>query len=549
MKHLSALLILALPLIGTTLPMSHAYGENQSEPSLVPSPTFLLPSREARLAIFDRVQGEMERLDGATLMVRASRPEPWARTMERLRREAGEAATAAEWAQVLRRVDNTYPNLHSYLELGEAFNSDMPKRVRPAVGLFAEVSSPHTTVFKVSRVDTNLPSTAEPRPEIGDRVVAINGRSIRWWQQENFTFCKFALRSQCDQDLFGNLLAETLGWSRAEPLTFAVERAEAHWTFTVPVEEWSRPSSKKSLVCTTEENRYTGFSLVYSGNRACVYTSEQQPETAILRITGFSYRTAETNPITSVHKEVEALLPWWKEHAHWKHLIIDVIENGGGQAPIEWYKLLLTKPFQEQYVRLRKSTELENDELRHALFWKSTEHELWLTGLKESGVYAATKPGSFLPPVPQFCARENAPCSEGMFTPFEQPFRGTISILVDQYCISSCDGFVWQLADKLRGRVRLVGHPPAGDPAWARITIDTIPDAARPGFFITALRPIHTERPAEALYSQIVNISLDTDAQGNRLDGVPFSVDRFVPMTLENRDRWADAALSAALHP
>jgi hypothetical protein len=529
--------------------MSRAFGEKQAEAGSTASSSFTFPSREARLAIFDQIQREMERLDGATLMVRASRVEPWARTMERLRREAGDATTAAEWVRVQKRVDNTYPNLHSYLELGEALTSTMPRRVRPSVGLFAEVSSPHQTVFKVSRVDDELPSTSEPRPQVGDRVVAINGRSIRWWQQENFTFCKFSLRSQCDQDLFGNIIAETLAWNRAAPLTFTLERAKTRWTLTVPVKEWSRPSKNKSPVCTSEENRYSGFALVYSGNRACIYTSDQHPDTAVLRITRFSYRTADANPITSVHQEVQALLPWWQEHAHWNHLIIDVIENGGGQAPIEWYQLLLTKPFQEQYVRLRKSAELENDELRHALFWNSREHELWFKELKENGVYEATKPGSFLPPVPQFCARENAPCSEGMFTPFEQPFRGNISILVDQYCISSCDGFVWQLADKLRGRVRLVGQPPAGDPAWARITIDVLPDAVRPGFLTTALRPIHTEPPAGALFSQTINISLDTDPLGNRLDGIPFSVDRFVPMTLENRDRWPDAALSAALLP
>jgi hypothetical protein len=511
---------------------------------------FELPTVKARGEIFDAMQRQIERLDGATLQVRAARIEPWKLTMSRLRGEAVTAQSPAEWARVLSRVDNTYPNLHSYIEYGNAFGATLPGRVRLSVDFFAEVSSTSKTEFKISSVAPDLDFVSDQRPHVGDRLIAINGRSMGAWRRENFVFCKFSLPMQCDNQLRNNFRAELLEWSRKEPLVYTLERAGIRWNISVPLIDATKRSQPdiSALECANTPNRYAGFTLSYAGNRACVFESVSRPDVAILRITRFNYRKLSPNAsIKSVSEEVAALRPWWEEHSNWKHLIIDVIENGGGQPPIEYYQLLLPDAFQEQYVRLRKSVELEDPTLRRGIFWNSQGHEIWFRNLQEKGVYGATPMGGFLPPVPQFCAEDNRDCSEGRFTPYGHPFLGQVSILVEQFCISSCDGFVWQMADKLRGRVRLVGQPTAGDPAWSRLIIDVVPDAARPSFFKTTLRPLKTEPPADRVYSQIVNISLDTDAQGNRLDGIPFSVDRFVPRTLENTDNWHNAALEAAL--
>lgn len=509
-----------------------------------------LPTSEARGEIFDAMQQEIERLDGATLQVRLARSEPWKNTMSRLRAEAVAANSLAAWARALNRVDNTYPNLHSYIEYGSAFRAALPRRVRFSVDFFAEVHSTRKSEFKISWIDSDLNSGSELRPQVGDRLIAINGRSMNEWRRENVIFCKFALPSQCDRELRNNFRAELLGWSRSEPLSYTLERSGVRWNIAVPLLEPTMLSEKYADMheCALTPSRYTGFTLSYAGNRACVYESANRSDTAILRITRFNYRKSGTkSSIKSASEEVAALRPWWNEHANWKHLIIDVIGNGGGQAPIEFYRMLLPEAFQEQYVRLRKLFELDDPNLRNGILWNSQEHEIWFQNLREHGSYDATKIGSFLPPVPQFCAEENRDCTQGTFTPYGHPFLGRVSILVDQFCISSCDGFVWQLADKLRGRVRFVGQPPAGDTAWSRLIIDVVPDDKRSGFFKTAVRPLYSEPPVERVYSQIVNISLSTDAQGNRLDGIPFSVDRFVPRTLENSNNWHNEALEAAL--
>ncbi|MGE0528005.1 MAG: hypothetical protein AB7G93_18225 [Bdellovibrionales bacterium] len=52
----------------------------------------------------------------------------------------------------------------------------------------------------------------------------------------------------------------------------------------------------------------------------------------------------ENEQIGSLSEEIDALYPWWIQHAHWDHLILDVINNRGGNSPIGYYQVVWGGP-------------------------------------------------------------------------------------------------------------------------------------------------------------------------------------------------------------
>ena len=367
------------------------------------------------------------------------------------------------------------------------------------------------------------------------------------WSAENFEFCKWPLRGQCDLQLASQFFREWLSWDRSMPLRYTLKRGEQQWDVDVALE----PTSKSDWDdrCESEQDRYPGFARVYTGNRACIYESTEHPGVAVLRITSFAYRDVEEGaPIQSPEDEVRVLLPWWQSHANWSHLIVDVLYNGGGQVPVPYYRLILKAPFQEQYAQFRKSPELEEAKLRAGLFWDSEGQEKWFQGLLTSGKWEQTPDRDFLPPVPMFCHSESAPCDQGLFEPYSHPFEGKVSVLVNQHCVSSCDGFVWQMKDKLGERTRLYGHPQAADGNYSRLWMDLTLDPASEVGFKLEKSPNRTKTSGEPLFRQGIAVTRSTDANGVVLDGRPLPMDgAFVPWTLETRGDWDRVVFETAL--
>ena len=76
-----------------------------------------LPSLGVRLQMFDAVVGSITRLDGDGLVFRSKRRESWDATVARLRREAEAAGSLTDFGRVFKRLDATYPNLHTRVHL------------------------------------------------------------------------------------------------------------------------------------------------------------------------------------------------------------------------------------------------------------------------------------------------------------------------------------------------------------------------------------------------------------------------------------------------
>lgn len=507
-------------------------------------------SKDVQLGLFDELASEMERLDGEALFVRSNRPTPWGKVVQDLREGILRSGELGDFSRALMRLDYAYPNLHSRIELGDELRNALPGRLSPSVRFGADWVSELQTRFRVSSVDPGLVVPASDYPQVGDELVAINGKAMSVWSDLNFDFCKLPLRAQCDTELPNRFVGRVLPLTKNQRLTYALKRADRTWTIQVPIKDAAPASGMDSsgLECKNDPNRYKGYSLGYSGNRLCVFESPSAPSTAIMRITSFDYRNLpDSQLIRGIEQEVDAVYPWWKEHAIWDHLVIDLIDNGGGNAPIPYYRILLQKPFQEQYFRLKKNPELLDGRIRKGIFWGSGAQEIWFQDILKSGVFANTATGELLPALPMFCADESRNCTDGSFEPREHPFNGRVSVLLNQWCVSSCDGFVYAMKEQFGPRAKFYGHPQAADTAYSRLTVHAFLDSSQPKGFYLQIHPIRMALDTPSLFSQTLSVTRSVTASGTMVSGAPVALDGFVAETLENRSRWVQEVLDAAL--
>ena len=522
-------------LLVALLPSAHAESPN-------------LPGPGTRKAILHALAREMIRVDGEGLIVRKGRPSTFEDLTLGLEQEAFSANTWADFARSLKRLDQAYPNLHAYFEPSEIF--PMPSRIIPSVGFSGEWIRLDKTQFRVSRVDP-IPFPEETAPKIGDILLGINGKPIEEWAANHFDFCKFTLRPQCDLDFPSDFYNEVVGWTRNEPLIYKIQRGNRVWTISIPLKDRvPRVKDEAKLLCANFPDRYSDFHLAYGGKFACFYEKDNDSSTLILRITSFQYhRSTNSNGPRSTQEEVNAFLPYWQAHAQAiKHLIVDVSDNGGGNQITPYYDVFFDRPYQEQWTRFKKIQELNDATLRAAMFWETNSLELWFQNLTKEGVWDAIPYGEFLPSVPMFCALENEDCRNGLFPVHNPGFKGKVSLIVNQFCVSSCDGFVYTFKQELGARVEIIGQPQAADTAYSRLRIGVELDQKAPEGFRLKMLPQYGNVPAEILFSQIASVTRSVTSGGQIVSGKPLSVDAFISNTVERQSLWIQDAIRAAIH-
>lgn len=527
------------------------------------------PTEKVRLKIFAKVVSELERIDGEGLPPRKNRPESWKKTVDILRHQVMIAKNPIEFGQVFRKLDATYPNLHTQLVLADQYDI-AAGRVRPKIGVrfAAEVIERNQKVFKykVNSIEAEMMKSFKEvnRPAIGDEVLAINGKPMTAWSRENFIYCKFPMREQCEANFFDHFRKGFLSWDWRQPLKYTLQRNGRIWDIDVPFEMpsslgnslvQSQPNKSAELECPVEADRYDGFSPVYRGLNICAFESQEHPNVTVLRIASFRYRELpKESKIQSLKDEVEGFYStYWKTKAPTtKRLIVDLIDNGGGDTPIAWYQIFYQRPFQEQFVQFKKIQELEDGPIRKDLFYEDNAKEIWFSELKKSGNYNKIKLGQFLPTIPQFCASEDKSCADGLFEERPNGFKGQIYLLVNEWCISTCTGFVWSIKNQLGKRAKLFGMPDSGDSAYARLFLDVfLDDTVTDGFRIEiSPRPGRTRQnlPDGAFLRQQITATRSTDSKGKLISAKPTNADVWVPYRYRHYDdSWEAKVFKAAL--
>lgn len=523
-----------------------------SEPLLNPSTTTLSN-------FFDEYVATIERLDGDGLLPRKNRPETWPITVAKIKQEFINSKDKIDMGQALKRLDQTYTNLHSSISLNSAY--DLRKRdgslsLPISIKVKTVLKNQKSFTFLLSKVKSEaFTNNKEITPQVGDEVIAINNQKMQLWEKELFLSCKYPLREQCYIEFFDQLRKEYLGWDRRTPLNLTLKRKLKVWTVNIPlpVADNSNQVAEKSFPCNVNETTYKPFKISYTGLNACAYEDVKQPGIVLLRISSFNYSNNPEEKIGNITEETKLFWEmYWKQKAPiTKKLIIDVSDNSGGDSPIRWYELFFNHPFQEQYVRFKNITELENDDIKKALFYNDPAKFISYKNFKANGIIAKLTANDFLPPVPAFCANSNHDCREDLYSPLDNKFKGQVRIITNQWCHSSCVGFVWNMKDVLKDRVKFVGLPDNGDGTYGRVIIRASFDSKFENYNIS-IHPRTSGKRANAqgdtFFEQTISVTQSTDRNGRTISGIPQKMDVWIPITFDiNWEQWQSKALIDAL--
>lgn len=492
---------------------------------------FDLPSSAVQKKIFKALRDEMIRLDGEGLVTRRDRSQTFYETTENLANEISANNSISDFYSSFQRLDATYTNLHSRvifpIEISQQVQ--IPWHKRQSIWMFSEVDK-NSVTFKVDRIED---PSLEKIVTLGDEIVAINGRRIKDWLSENFLFCKYPLAIQCNRKFESNLLSLYLSWKGNTNLVYSIKHEGK--IIEVPIKFFTDASETDPLKkrCDYQaDKRYREFRLIHLGQYACLFQKIDDPSIALLRITSFMYKRDDiSNQYKSVGEEVEALEKVWLPKAgHFKNLIIDLLNNGGGNFPITYYQILFKGKFQEQYYQTKKTPEFEDARLRSAMIWQESAHELQYQIYLKNGLWDSLKYGDFTPPAPMFCADPEKPCVGPMFEAKVHDFSGKVHIMLNENCVSSCDGFVWAVKEKLNAD--LYGFYQAADSTYTRLRIDVIKDDSNSDGFKIEINPQYDPLPKNLIIAQVVATSRSTDAAGNVFSGKPLELKEFVPYKL-----------------
>lgn len=518
--------------------------------------------KQASLKILTSYTAEVNRLDSDGLLPRANRKFSWNEIADKLRSDIKSSKTKMELGRVFQRLDAAYTNLHARINLNDDYDFNSEGRPMLAATFLPEQINEDGSVprYLLSNVRKEYFINTEPdkRPKPGDELVAINGLSIKKWADENFEFCKFPVRSQCELEFFDNFRKGNLSWYRRQPLTFTLLRDGKKSEHKIPVfakvDSADSKASDPTEPCSINRIRYPGFFMVYQGHHACVFENKDYPDTTLLRIRSFRYKEVEGKidiDLTSKEAKRFADKYWGKKVSTTKHLIIDVIENGGGQAVVYWVKLFVDQDFQDQFVQFKKTKELEDTEWRNNAFYNEIGKEKIYQDLKKSTKWAEIKEGDFIPPMPQFCISDTECLTKKWQPQFPDKFKGNVTILTDPWCISSCTGFAWTMKYYLKDRVKFAGMPESGDSTYSRSYIEASFVDKEPGYKLEVFpRPplSRVDVSKDAFFRSAISTSRSTDENGNIVSGLPMKVDHFMaPKWDEDYDEWVGRMLTVIL--
>lgn len=509
--------------------------------------------------IFSTLVSEATRIDGDALWCRKNRAESWEETTELLSNEIYQEIRPLKFGRLLQRLDATYPSLHAKIELPEELNyrkKALEKKLH--LEFSAEVRSIEgdETSFFITKVDTAFSKRkSNDQVQIGDRITAINGKPIDSWREENFLFCKFALKAQCDTELFNNFRSGLLSFDflNEASISLTLERHNKSWNLTVPIVADENKSDKKSDIfsCAEIANRdYRNYKLIFGdGRNICLFENKNAPTIALMRI--FSFVPEEHNgKVFSPQEEADLLFPFWKKvSAKYKKLIVDVSGNRGGDIPGPITALIVNRPFQDQWMQFKKTKEFENIDFRSKHFTNGRMTEKAYAQLEVWQKWQDLKYGDYLPPVPQFCVADGKDCLTDLYQPAQHGFSGNVAVVVDQWCVSSCSGFVWTLKNYIDpNKIKFIGFPDSADTTYERYRINVwLAPHLKTGFELSVQPRQYRPDDYQSMLalSWLVSATRTTDHHGAILSMTPLAVNQFIPWR-NDKKRWLQEALAVA---
>ncbi|MDA0330278.1 MAG: hypothetical protein O2958_14895 [Gemmatimonadetes bacterium] len=366
-------------------------------------------------------------------------------------------------------------------------------------------------------------------PELGSRVVAVNGVSIADWEIE-------ATRYMRHSTTIG------LKWKLAQAMTVATalfppelrgdgirlttqSRDGSERTYELPL------SPEGSLAWLgTSEPAYPGFELMH---RTVTYDLlvDEMRRIVVLRWTGFRETMVE---------DVDALMDLAQEQELLDYtMIMDVTRSGGGSRGAYAVQRIQGRPFKTTFGNLRISdvTGPFIDERREAFgrqgftdggVRETIDDGSWLMEWLEVDVRPALERGDAYTNSVPFKSAHAPRDSDGVLRPAEVHFRGPFAVISGPDGGSHLDQFIHQVIDNDLGPV--VGMPPGGySNTWEWEEVLTFPGTDQP------------------IAHFMWNIGHTITPNGEIAEGNPAEIDEWIPLTADNFREYYTILLEAAL--
>ena len=400
-----------------------------------------------------------------------------------------------------------------------------PLRVLPDYGTPGEIT------FFVSDLATDTTVLGSPAPQLGDRVVAVNGRSFPDYLAAIEPYHRYSALPN-----FWWRTAMALPERTAilppehyrDRLELTLERLDGTLvTVSLPYLESDEISWRRSA-----DPRYPGFRFSHSTGTYDLHLPEAGgPEAIVLRWHGFRETLIE---------DVDALMDFATSEELLDHaVIIDGTRSRGGSKGAYALQRFASRPFRVTFGNLRLSdvtlpfVEAKRREVGAAGALDSGVGETmddgrWLMDWLENDVLDSLQAGAAYSNDVPFKLAHLPKDSDGMLEPAPVRFRGPLVLLLGPQGGSHLDQFASQVIDNRLGRS--IGMPAGGySNTWEWEEILELPGTGRP--LVRFMYDIgHTIRP-----------------NGEVLEGRAAPVDDYVPLTRHNFREYHGILLERAL--
>ncbi len=371
------------------------------------------------------------------------------------------------------------------------------------------------------------PAIVDAGVAVGDRLVAVNGRSVADWFQAAAPYMRASTVAGLRWKLAGILHVQSPVLPAAfygTTLKLELERADGvRYTLDLP---YHPPGSL--TWGERDAPRYAGFEQVYETPTYTLFRSSDRP---VLLLSWVGFRE-------HMVADIDRLMEWARREGALGHdIVFDATRSGGGSRGAYAIRRLSPKSFKTTFGNLRISDAAvmfveeargRAGDLLDSGVQEADDNGRWLMDWLETDVATAIAMGhAYTNDVPFKLA--HAPRdSDGVLQPAPIHFTGDLAVLLGPDGGSHLDQFAAIVADNELGPI--IGMPAGGySNTWEWEEVLTMPGSDRPvALFMWSIG--HTIRP-----------------NGEVAEGNPAGVDEWIPLTRENSADYYGILLGRAL--
>lgn len=491
-------------------------------------------TREDRAALFDYLLAKTMERESFSPVKNQALDLDVNREMLRFKEELLSADSDEKLYYALVKISNARKDRHLSVDLvegGISLDGYMDEPKHAPIRFFTDYSEAGKYFFFVGDYAENIVEYSRGKsPEVGDKLVAINDRSIDDYVKGIEPYHRYST--------VNGLWWKLALWIPQKSHIFPPEFFRENVAYTLESDDGERYRLELPYLapdridwCGHGERKYAGFSLAYSTETYDLYRPDDDKSVLIIVWHGFRAHLVE---------DMDRLMDYAVEHQLLNHAIIwDGTRSRGGSKGAYAVERLSPKPFKTTFGNLRlsdvtplfieqKRKEFEERAVLDSGVGETLDDGAWLMDWLEDDVTKGIRDGQAYSNNVPFKLAHLPKHSDGIIKPADVHFLGPMVCLLGPHGGSHLDQFVSIVIDN--GLAHTLGMPAGGySNTWEWEEILTFPISKKP--IVRYMWSIgHTIRP-----------------NGEILEGNPAEVDEYLPLTRDNYTNYYQLLLSRAL--